>query len=84
MSVIKMLWDSRVLAGGMVLFLGLGFGAAYGTWRNVCSDCPSIAEIRTFEPQQASKVYSHDGRLLAELGIQRRTPVSINALPYAR
>jgi len=64
-----------------VLFLGLGAGAAWGTWQNVCADCPSIAEIRTFEPQQASKVYSHDGRLLAELGIESRTPVSINALP---
>ena len=81
MSVIKMLWDPRVLGLGTLLFLGLGLGAAYGTWRNVCSDCPSIAQIQTFEPQQASKLYSHDGRLLAELGIERRTPVSINALP---
>ena len=35
----------------------------------------------TFEPEQASRLYSHDGRLLAELGIERRTPVSISALP---
>jgi len=81
MSVMKMLWDPRTLVGGTVLFLGLAAGAAWGTWRNVCADCPSIAEIRTFEPQQASKLYSHDGRLLAELGVERRTPVSINALP---
>ena len=81
MSVIKMLWDPRVIVIGTALFLGLGVGAAWGTWRNVCADCPSIAEIRTFEPQQASKLYSHDGRLLAELGIESRTPVSINALP---
>ena len=81
MSVIKMLWDPRVLGLSTLLFLGLGVGAAWGTWRNVCSDCPSIAQIQTFEPQQASKLYSHDGRLLAELGVERRTPVSINALP---
>ncbi len=81
MSVIKILVDPRVLVLSTVLFLGLGAGAAWGTWQNVCADCPSIAEIRTFEPQQASKLYSHDGRLLAELGIESRTPVSINALP---
>ena len=81
MSVIKILVDTRVLVLSTVLFLGLGAGAAWGTWQNVCADCPSIAEIRTFEPQQASKLYSHDGRLLAELGIESRTPVSINALP---
>ena len=81
MSVIKMLWDPRSLGLATLLLLGLGAGAAWGTWRNVCSDCPSIAQIRTFEPQQASKLYSHDGRLLAELGVESRTPVSINALP---
>jgi penicillin-binding protein 1A len=81
MSVIKILVDPRVLVLSTVLFLGLGAGAAWGTWQNVCADCPSIAEIRTFEPQQASKLYSHDGRLLAELGIESRTPVSIKALP---
>ena len=81
MSVIKMLWDPRVMVVGTVLFLGVGVGTAWGTWQNVCADCPSIAEIRTFEAQQASKLYSHDGRLLATLGIERRTPVSINALP---
>ena len=81
MSVMRMLWDPRTLALGTVLFLGLGAGAVWGTWRNVCAGCPSIAEIRTFEPQQASKLYSHDGRLLAELGIESRTPVSVNALP---
>jgi len=81
MSVMKMLWDPRVLGISMLLFIGLGAGAAWGTWQNVCADCPSIAQIRTFEPQQASKLYSHDGRLLAELGIERRTPVSISALP---
>ena len=54
MSVIKILVDPRVLVLSTVLFLGLGAGAAWGTWQNVCADCPSIAEIRTFEPQQDS------------------------------
>ncbi len=81
MSVMKMLWDPRVLGLAMLLFVGLGVGAAWGTWQNVCSDCPSIAQIRTFEPQQASRLYSHDGRLLSELGVESRTPVSIDALP---
>ena len=76
-----MLWDPRVIGLATLLFLGLSVGIAWGTWRNVCSDCPSIAQIRTFEPQQASKLYSHDGRLLAEFGVESRTPVSINALP---
>ena len=58
-----------------------GCGFAAGAWRNLCADCPSIAQIRTWEPQQTSKVVSHDGQLLGELGIERRTPVSILTLP---
>ncbi len=70
-----------------LLFLATGFfafgalGGAWGAWRNLCSDCPSIARISTFEPQQTSKILSHDGRLVAELGLERRTPVNIEALP---
>ncbi len=56
-------------------------GFAWGSWKNLCVDCPSIAQIHTWEPQQTSKIFSHDGRLITELGIERRTPVSIHSLP---
>jgi 1A family penicillin-binding protein len=79
--MIKMFLDPRVWGVTSFVLVGLGAGGAWGTWLNVCSDCPSIAQIMTFEPEQASKLYSHDGRLLAELGIERRTPVSISSLP---
>jgi penicillin-binding protein 1A len=61
--------------------LGLGTGIGLGSWRNLCHSCPSVAQIRTFEPEQTSKVFTHDGRLITEFGVERRTPVSINALP---
>ena len=71
--MIKMLWRPRLYAFSGLLLFGAGAGVAWGTWKNICSDCPSIAQIRTFEPEQTSKLYSHDGRLLAEIGIERRT-----------
>ena len=75
--------------GGLpkLLILALGFfgfgalGGAWGTWQNLCSDCPSIARISTFEPQQTSKILGHDGRLVAEIGLERRTPVALADLP---
>ncbi len=79
--MIKKLWRPRLLLLTVFLLVGVGSGVAWGSWQNLCSDCPSVAQIRTFEPEQTSKLYSHDGRLLAEIGIERRTPVSINALP---
>ena len=65
----------------VVFLVALFTGGAWGSWRNLCADCPSVAQIRTWEPEQTSKLYSHDGILIGELGVERRTPVSISALP---
>jgi len=56
-------------------------GAFWGSWQNLCFDCPSIAQISTWEPEQTSKLLSHDGRLITEIGLERRTPVAMEALP---
>jgi len=56
-------------------------GLTAGSWKNLCADCPSIAQIHTWEPEQTSKVFGHDGRLIAEIGTQARTYVSIHDLP---
>ncbi len=73
------------LLGGLVIgalgLLGLGVGVAWGSWESVCRDCPSIAQIYTYQPKQATRVLDHDGKLIAELGLERRTPVSIAELP---
>lgn len=58
-----------------------GIGTAWGSWQNLCVDCPSVAQIHGWEPQQTSKIFSADGTLIGELGVERRTPVSIDALP---
>ncbi len=66
----------------LLLFLCAGgFGFAVGAWRNLCADCPSIARIYTYEPQQTSKVYSQDSTLVQEIGLERRTPVALASLP---
>lgn len=65
----------------LVLVAAGGLGLAWGSWRNLCVDCPSIARIATWEPQQTSKLLARDGQIIAELGVERRTPVSIESLP---
>ncbi len=64
-----------------VFLLSTMVGVAVGSWRNLCADCPSIAQIYDFEPIQTSKVYSADGALVAEFGEEARTPVRIADLP---
>jgi len=71
----------RALLLTLVFLLAGGVGLSVGSWRNLCANCPSIAQIRTFEAEQTSKLFDAEGELIVELGFQRRTPVSINALP---
>jgi 1A family penicillin-binding protein len=71
----------RFLVLGITLFVFGALGAGWGAWKNLCVDCPSIAQISTWQPEQTSKLLSHDGRLVVEIGLERRTPVALDALP---
>ena len=66
-----------VIAAG----IALGGGVAWGTWNNICSDCPSIAQIYAFEPKEATRVYAADGSLLHEFAVERRTAVAYEEIP---
>ena len=89
---VKRWWSSALRVGGAVarsrsfwlvtsFTAALGLGLFWGSWRNLCADCPSVAQIATWEPTQTSKLFASGGELIAEIGIERRTPVSIEALP---
>jgi penicillin-binding protein 1A len=74
----------------LVSFLGL---AAFGTavllaawgWACAGNSCPSIDELGGYDPDQASKVYAADGRLITDLGLERRTVVPLGEMsPYVK
>jgi len=73
----------RALTGSALACL-FGIGLGYGSWTRVCAAerCPSIARIDPqIGPQQTSKVYAADGRLITEFGIERRTVVRLAEMP---
>ena len=75
---------ARVPSGvwfGLLFLLTVGIGLAIGAWRNLCADCPSIAQIYTYEPRQTSKLYARDSTLVWEFGDERRTLVALGSLP---
>ena len=76
-------WHPREYLFGAAFLLALGLGGVWGSWQNLCAGdaCPSIAQVRTFEHEQTSKILAADGRQITEFGFERRTPVSIAALP---
>jgi len=75
----------RVRRTVFVLLLAFGFaaGIAYGSWMRVCAGnaCPSIAVLDDYRPQQTSKIYAADGRLVTELGLERRTVMRLEDMP---
>ena len=71
-------WIAATVAAGVV---ALGGGVAWGVWANICSDCPSIAQIYAFEPKEATSVYASDGSLLHEFAVERRTAVAFADIP---
>jgi len=81
-------WWLHQVTRGRVLFMALLgvlflFGAAYGSWTRVCAGerCPSISRLINTGPAQSAKVYAADGRLIAELGLERRTVLKLNDIP---
>src|SRR5436190_13307515 len=78
---------ARLLAAA-VLGAAYLLGLAYGSWTRVCAGehCPSISRlIGTGEnvQMQTSKVLAADGRLISELGLERRTVLPLSEIPVA-
>jgi len=74
---------ARLLGAG-VLALAYGVGLGYGSWTRVCAAerCPSISRLLSGPgPQQTSKVYAADGRLMTEVGLERRTVLRLQEIP---
>lgn len=64
----------------------LGGGVIVAAWSRACTNsaCPSIAPlVRVYDPAQASKVYAADGRLITDLGAERRTVIALDQISAA-
>lgn len=68
----------------ILTLLGLGFiagvsGAVVFTYFNL--DLPKIDKLQDYKPNLASQIYSKDGVLLAELGLEKREIVEMQDVP---
>jgi penicillin-binding protein 1A len=78
---------ARAIAA-VVLGCAYGLGLAYGSWTRVCAgeQCPSISRLLATGGNmqaQTSRVFSADGRLISQLGLERRTVLPLGAIPPA-
>ncbi|HYC31308.1 MAG TPA: PBP1A family penicillin-binding protein [Gemmatimonadales bacterium] len=74
----------------LVAFLAVvafGLAVLIAAWTRACAgnSCPSIEELGGYDPNQASKVYAADGRLITDLGLERRTVVPLGEMsPFVK
>jgi penicillin-binding protein 1A len=73
-----LLWGALLVAAGG--FLGVAILGVL--WVGACrgDTCPSVEVLDQYVPQQTSKVYAADGRLITELGLEKRTIVRLDSL----
>lgn len=86
----KRVWTDRrpaergligVAALGAVAFLGVGLWAGLTISGVTGRGCPSIADLRTYRPPQATRVFAVDGSVVADLSPQRRVVLEIEEIP---
>ncbi|MEO8088814.1 MAG: PBP1A family penicillin-binding protein [Gemmatimonadales bacterium] len=77
----------RNLLVGLLAVVAFGLAVLMAAWSRACAGntCPSIEELGGYDPDQASKVYAADGRLITDLGLERRTVIPLGEMsPYVK
>src|SRR5512135_2794266 len=67
---------AAVFTAGALVALGVA-----GAYQYLAPDLPEAAELRDLRMQLPLSVYSRDGKLIAQLGEQRRIPIAIADMP---
>jgi penicillin-binding protein 1A len=72
----------RNIVVSLLAAVAFGLAVLMAAWNRACAgnSCPSIAELGQYDPNQASKVYAADGRLITDLGQERRTVVPLGEM----
>ena len=77
-SVAKLLVTALTVALVFTGLVTLGFAGAY---QFLEPEIPDAAELRDIRTQLPLAVYSRDGKLIAQIGEQRRVPVEWDEIP---
>jgi penicillin-binding protein 1A len=72
--------SSFLLAAGFMLFV-VSVGVVVGAYLYVAPDLPPVDALRDVQMKEPMRVYSRDGRLMAEFGEERRRPLDYEQIP---
>ncbi|MCC6208153.1 MAG: penicillin-binding protein 1A [Gammaproteobacteria bacterium] len=74
----KLLFASLLGLGGTALLGAIGVSVSYLT---IAPDLPPIDALKDIRLQVPMRIYTRDGRLIAEFGEQKRTPIHFKETP---
>lgn len=75
MRIAKLIFSSLLTLCILGLVIGGGF------YFHLKSELPSVESLKTVELQQPMQIYTADGKLIGEVGEQRRIPVKLENVP---
>jgi penicillin-binding protein 1A len=71
----------RILAAAVLAVVGGGALAVLGAYQYLQPALPDVTTIKDIRLQVPLRVYSRDGKLIAQFGEQRRIPLAFEAIP---
>ncbi|RVT95825.1 PBP1A family penicillin-binding protein [Rhodovarius crocodyli] len=71
----------RLMTVGATVMVLSGGVAGLGMYASLQADLPDHRWLADYHPQQMSRIYAADSRLMAELAVERRVFVPIEAIP---
>lgn len=72
---------TKLIFSTLLTLIVVGGIAAAALYANLKSDLPDVQTLKTVELQQPMLIYTADGKLIGEVGEQRRIPVKLNQVP---
>ncbi|MCP1728007.1 penicillin-binding protein 1A [Natronospira proteinivora] len=69
-----------LLGAGFTMFV-VGIGVIIAAYLYVAPDQPDVQSLREVDLQEPMRIYSRDGRLMAEFGEEHRKPLSYDEIP---
>jgi penicillin-binding protein 1A len=71
----------RLASAALILLIGAAVLGLLGAYQYLRPGLPDVSAIKDIRLQVPLRVYSRDGRLIAQFGEQRRIPLAFDAIP---
>ncbi|SMB88264.1 penicillin-binding protein 1A [Pasteurella testudinis DSM 23072] len=72
---------AKLIFSTLLTLVILGCVVVAAAYFHIKSDLPDVATLRNVELQQPMQIYTADGKLIGEVGEQRRIPVTLQQIP---